>query len=141
MGPDGIRIAGMNYKALIVEFDPPSKAKESLEVLKRAGRVIRWGKDDGETLLLQKINSLISMDVSITPDIPDLRVRHVLKDTVHYYIVFNEGQEHSTFRLITSTKGQRFLIDPQTGRQNTIDSDALLQMQPHELKVLKIANS
>lgn len=141
VGPDGIRIAGMHYKALIVEFDPPSKAKEALQVLEHAGRLIRWGKDDSETLLLQKINSLISLDVSVAPAIPDLRVHHVVKDIVHYYIVFNEGQEHITFRLTTSVEGQRFLLDPQTGRQNAVDSDALLQMQPHELKVLKIANS
>jgi hypothetical protein len=147
VGPDGIRIAGMNYKTLIVEFDPPSKAKEALQVLEHAGRLIRWAKDDSETLLFQKINSLISMDVSVKPATPDLRVRHVVKDIVHYYIVFNEGQEHITFSLTTSVEGQRFLLDPQTGRQNAVDSyavslagDALLQMQPHELKVLKIAN-
>jgi hypothetical protein len=75
------------------------------------------------------------------PAIPDLRVRHIVKDIVHYYIVFNEGQEHITFRLTTSAEGQRFLLDPQTGRQNAVVSDALLQMRPHELKVLKIANS
>ena len=148
VGPDGIRIAGMHYKALIVEFDQPSKAKGALQVLERAGRLIRWGKDDSETLLLQKINSLISVDVSVMPAIPDLRVRHVVKDIVHYYILFNEGQEHITFRLITSAEGQRFLLDPQTGRQNAVDSyavsltgDALLQMRPHELKILKVANS
>jgi len=141
VGPDGIRIAGMYYKALIVEFDLPSKAKEALEVLERAGRLIRWEKTKSETSLLQKIDSLAPVDVRILPATPDLRVRHVVKDTAHYYIVFNEGQEHITFRLTTSAEGQRFLLDPQTGRQNAIDSDALLQMQPHELKVVKIANS
>ena len=141
IGPDGIRIAGMHYKALIVEFDPPPKAKEALQLLEHAGRLIRWAKDDSETLLLQKINSLISTDVSVMPPIPDLRVRHIVNDAVHYYIVFNEGQEHITFSLTTSVEGQRFLLDPQTGRQNAVDSDALLQMLPHELKVLMIANS
>ncbi len=131
----------MHYQALIVEFDPPSRAKEALQVLEHTGRLIRWEKAKTETLLLQKINSLIPMDVRVLPATPDIRVRHVVKDRVHYYIVFNEGQEHITFRLTASAEGRRFLLDPKTGRQNVIDPDMLLKIQPYELKVLKIANS
>jgi hypothetical protein len=140
VGPDGIRIAYMHYKALIVEFDPPAKAKEALKVLEHAGRLIHWVKAESETLLLQKIDSLIPVDVSILPASQDLRVRHIVKDRAHYYIVFNEGQEPITFRLTTLAEGQRFLFNPHTGQQNAVDPDALLQMGPHELRVLKIAN-
>jgi hypothetical protein len=141
VGPDGIRIAGMHYKMLIVEFDPPSQARESLQILERAGRLVRWEKADRATPLLRKIDSLIPADVHVLPAAPDLRVRHVVKDGIHYYILFNEGQGRIEFRLATSAEGRRFLLDPQTGRQNVLDSDALLQMRPHELKVLKIADS
>jgi hypothetical protein len=136
--PDGIHIAGMHYKALIVEFDPPPKARESLQVLENSGRLIRWEKADNKILLLEKINSLIPKDVSFTPAEPDLRVRHLVKDGIHYYIVFNEGQEHIAFKPTASAQGQRYLLDPQTGQQNAVDADMLLQMRPHELKVLKI---
>ena len=139
--PDGIHIAGMHYKALIVEFDPPSKAKEPLQVLENAGRIIRREKATSEILLLQKINSLIPKDISFSPDEPDVRVRHVVKDRIHYYIIFNEGQKHVAFRLTASTQGQRYLLDPQTGQQNAVDADMLLQMRPHDLKVLSIVSS
>jgi len=139
--PDGIHIAGMHYKALIVEFDPPSKAKEALQTLEQAGRLIRWEKSKSEMLLLQKITSLIPKDISFSPAAPDIRVRYVVKDRIHYYIIFNEGQEHVEFRLTASAKGQRYLLDPQTGQQNAVDADMLLQMRPHELKVLSIVSS
>jgi hypothetical protein len=141
VGPDGIHIAGMHYKALIVEFDPPPEAKEALQTLEQAGRLFRWEKADNKTLLLQKIKSFIPKDINFTPAEPDLRVRHVVKDRIHYYIIFNEGQEHISFRLTASAKGQRYLLDPQTGQQNAVDADMLLQMRPHELKVLSIASS
>ncbi len=139
--PDGIHIAGMHYKALIVEFDPPSKAKESLQVLENAGRIIRWEKAKSEMLLLQKINSLIPKDISFSPAEPDLRVRHVVKNRIHYYIIFNEGQKYVAFRLTASNQGQRNLLDPQTGQHKAVDADMLLQMRPYGLKVLSIVSS
>jgi hypothetical protein len=136
--PDGIHIAGMHYKALIVEFDPPTKASKSLKVLEEAGRLIHWEKSKSATLLLKKISRLTPKDTSLEPACPDIRVRHVVKDRHHYYIIFNEGEKHLEFRLATSTKGRRYLLDCQNGQQNAIDADTLLQMRPHELKVIKI---
>ncbi|MHC4559938.1 MAG: glycosyl hydrolase [Planctomycetota bacterium] len=139
--PDGIHIAGMHYKALIVEFDPPPKAKESLKVLENVGRLIRWEKTKSEILLLQKINSLIPKDISFSPADPDIRVRHIAKDRIHYYIIFNEGQKHVAFRLTVSAQGQRYLLDPQTGQQNSFHQNTSLHLKPHELKVLKIVST
>jgi hypothetical protein len=136
--PDGFHIAGMNYKALIVGFDPPKKASKSLKVLEEAGRLIHWEKSKSEMLLLKKINSLMRKDISFTPFCPDLRVRHVVKDRLHYYIIFNEGEKHLELKVTTSAQGQRFLLDCQNGQQNDIDTDTLLRMRPHELKVIKI---
>jgi hypothetical protein len=136
---DGIHIADMHYKALIVEFDPPAKAKEALQVLDRAGRLIRWDKADGDTSLLAKVDELIAADVRVTPVTPEVRVRHVVKERVDYYILFNEGQEHVELKLKTSVEGRRFVLDPETGGQNEVGPGAVMKMRPHELKVLKIA--
>ncbi|MCP4613491.1 MAG: hypothetical protein GY845_32770 [Planctomycetes bacterium] len=136
--PDGIHIAGMHYKALVVEFDPPLEAKEAMQTLEQSGRLIHWEKSKSETLLLNKINSLISKDINFSPVEPDLRVRHVVKDRTHYYITFNEGQKNLKFRVATSAKGRRYLLDPRTGQQRAVGPDMLLQMRPHELTVLKI---
>ncbi len=138
---DGIHIAGMHYKALIAEVDPPAKAKESLGVLERAGRLIRWDKADGDAALLAKINKAVPAEVEVSPATPDVRLRHVIKDRINYYILFNEGQQHLELKLKTSVEGQRFLLDPETGGQSDIAPDAAIKMQPHELKVLRIVGS
>jgi hypothetical protein len=133
---DGIHIAGMHYKAMILEFDPPSKAKKTIQTLEEAGRIIRWNKNRAS--LLKKIDSLIPLDVDIFPKMWDVRVRHVIKEGMHFFIVFNEGQKNIMFRLRTLTEGRRFEINPETGRQIENDPHGLLQMQPHELKIFRI---
>lgn len=138
---DGIHIAGMHYKALVVEFDPPAKVKESLVGLERAGRLIRWDKADGDAPLLAKIDKQIPPDVQVLPATPDVRIRHVVKDRVDYYIVFNEGEQSIEFRLRTLADGRRFVLDPETGHQSLVEPEAAMHMQPHELKVLKVAAS
>jgi hypothetical protein len=136
---DGIHIAGMHYQALIVEFDPPAKAREALQILEKAGRLIRWEKSKSKAPLLGKIDRLIPVDVSVLPKMWDLRVRHVVKNGTHYYIVFNEGQKDIAFKLRTLAEGRRFSLDPETGNQIQTDPHGLLQMQPHELKIFRIA--
>ncbi len=138
---DGIHIAGMHYKALIVQFDPPAKAKDALGVLERAGRLIRWDKADGDTALFAKIEKIVPAEVELSPATPDVRLRHVVKEAADYYILFNEGEQAVEFRLKTSVAGQRFLLNPESGSQSDIGADAAIKMQPHELKVLKIVGS
>ncbi|HUV67862.1 MAG TPA: glycosyl hydrolase, partial [Sedimentisphaerales bacterium] len=138
---DGIHIAGMHYKALIVQCEPPAKAKEALGVLERAGRLIRWDKADGDTSLLTKIGKTIPAEVELSPATHDVRLRHVVKEGIDYYILFNEGRQHVEFKLKTSVGGQRFMLDPETGSQSDIDVDAAIKMQPHELKVLRIVGA
>ncbi len=141
VSPDGIHIEGMHYKALIAEFEPPEKAKEASQILENAKRLIHWEQADDKTLLLKKINDLIPQDISFLPASSDIRVRHVVKDRIHFYIIFNEGQENLELRLSTLAQGQRYLLDPQTGQQNEVNFDMLLQMRPYELKVLRIVSS
>lgn len=146
VGTDGIKIAGMHYKALICEFDAPTKARAALQVLDRAGRLIRWNAEDGDSLplrgeLLQHIDRLIPADVRVAPPTPALRTRHIIKEKSHYYILFNEGQERITFELATSVMGKWFLLDPQTGKKDALNPDRLVELRPHELQVLMIADS
>jgi len=138
---DGIHIAGMHYKAMIIQFDPPAKAKKALGMLERAGRLIRWDKTDGDAALLARINKAVPAEVGVSPATPDVRLRHVVKDGIDYYILFNEGQAHIELKLKISVEGQRFLLDPETGGQSNIAPDAAIKMQPHELKMLRIAGS
>jgi len=134
---DGIHIAQMHYKALILEFDPPPKAKKAMQILDKAGRLIRWKKGQNKTLL-QRIDELIAVDVSVIPNTWDLRIRHIVKHGTHYYIAFNEGQKARAFKMRTLAEGRRFVLDPETGHQIETDPHGLLQMRPRELKIFRI---
>ena len=46
---------------------------------------------------------------------PNLRVRHVRKGGVDYYLLFNEGAGDLECRLDLSAKGRRILLDPMSG--------------------------
>jgi hypothetical protein len=136
---DGIRIGEMHYRALIIEVEPPEKAKPALEVLEKAGRIIRWNDRTENSELRQQIDRLVPVDVRVYPAKEDLRVRHVFKNGADYYIVFNEGQIDLEVELETSIKGRRLLLDSQTGRQQILAPDAPLLLKKHELRVLMIA--
>jgi hypothetical protein len=128
----------MHYRALIIEVEPPEKAKPALDVLDKAGRLIRWNSEMEDSKLLQQIERLVPVDVRVTPASPDIRVRHVFKNEVDYYIVFNEGENKLEVELETSVKGKRLLLDPQNTRQQIIEHGAPLLFEPHELQVLMV---
>lgn len=136
---DGIRIAGMHYRALIVEDEPLEKAKPALETLDKAGRVIRWKEGMSDSDLLRGINRLTQPDVRVRPEAPGLRVRHVVKHGSDYYILFNEGEEDLNVQLQLSVDGRRFLLDPKTGERQASERDAPVQLARHALKVFMIA--
>lgn len=136
---DGIRIAGMHYRALIIEVEPPEKAKPALDILDKAGRVIRWNDRMEDSKLLRQIDKLLPADVRVQPASPDIRVRHVFKNGADYYIVFNEGENALEVKLETSVKGRCLLLDPLTGRQRIPAPEAPLLLKPHELHVIMVA--
>ncbi len=134
----GIQIAGMHYRALIIEAEPPEKAKPALDLLDKAGRLIRWNDEMEDSELLRRIDRLVPVDVRVRPAKHDLRVRHVFKNGADYYIVFNEGESNLEVELETSVKGRHFLLDPQTSRHQILAPEEPLHLKPHELQVLMV---
>ena len=138
MNEKGIQIAGMHYRALIIEAEPPEKAKPALDLLDKAGRLIRWNDEMEDSELLRRIDRLVPVDVRVRPAKHDLRVRHVFKNGADYYIVFNEGESNLEVELETSVKGRHFLLDPQTSRHQILAPEEPLHLKPHELQVLMV---
>jgi hypothetical protein len=138
---EGVRIAGMHYRALIVEDEPPAKAESALQILDNAGRLIRWNRDIGDAELVRQIDRLVPVDVRVWPAAPDLRVRHVIKHGIDCYLLFNEGDEDFSVDLDLSAKGGRFLLDPQTGEGHKLHDSRTLPFARHEIKVLMTAVS
>ncbi len=139
--PDGIRLANMLYRALIVEDEPPTQAKSALEILDNAGRLIRWTNAMSDSELVGHIDKLVPVDVRVSPETPDLRVRHVIKHGIDCYILFNEGQQSMRTHLDLSVEGRRFLVDARTGRRQESERDMAIELSRHEMNVLVVGHS
>ncbi|MCU0913856.1 MAG: hypothetical protein MUC88_04730 [Planctomycetes bacterium] len=135
---DGIRLAGMHYRALILEELPPQKAQLAVQTLAKAGRVIRWHEKMAEAELIQQVDKLIAPDVRVEPAAPDLRVRHVRKGGTDYYLLFNEGASALEIRLDLWARGRRVLLHPVGGQAESVPADGPLHLAGHSLDVLAV---
>jgi hypothetical protein len=135
---DGVHLAGMHYRVLILEEEPPEKAKTAIDVLAGAGRIIRWEESMSKASLLARIDGLIDTDVRVSPPTPDLRVRHVRKAGTDYYMLFNEGAEDIDFRVELAQSGPRTLLDPTTGGMRALTGGDPIPLAGHALRVLAV---
>ena len=135
---DGIHLAGMHYRALILDEDPPEQALPAIETLKQDGRIIRWDENTSAAQLVAAIDKLVPVDVQAAPEAPDLRVRHVRKAGKDYYLLFNEGQQDIEVSLKLAARGRRTLLDPVTAAQQTVTADQPVPLARHDLRVLLV---
>ncbi len=94
-----------------------------------------------DSQFVRQIDRLVPVDVRVSPMTPELRVRHVVKDGIDCYILFNEGQKDINVHLNLSAKGQRFLLDTQTAKRHALDTDRTVQIARHEVKILMVDKS
>jgi hypothetical protein len=135
---EGIMLAGMHYKALILSVAPPAQAQAALNKLDQAGRLINWGEHDSEDDLLSALNQLVSKDVRISPANRDIRARHVIKGGVHFYILFNEGEKDATVRIQLGVTGRRILMNAATGETKAVANDAPLALAAHQVEIIAV---
>ena len=55
---------------------------------------------------------------------PDLRYRHVTKDGVHYYMLWNEGTAPLQTQTTVATLGSAWWVDPYAGTETQIITPA-----------------
>jgi hypothetical protein len=149
---DGIRIAGMHYRALIVEGGTriPAQARPALETLCRAGRVIAWG--DAEDLpdgvvtahtpqeLVAAIDVLCPVDLSISLPSEDVRYRHVVVDGEHLYILCNEGMAAVSGDVHVAAQGATSWVVPWNGEETPIGGAPSVTLAPYTTKILRVTS-
>ncbi len=134
---DGIHVAGMTYRALIVDRDLDERSKRVLASC--PGRIIRYdaGMEDAE--LVRQVAAIIpAADITVSPSTPALRVRHVRKGGFHWYMLFNECAETQRVEITFSAKGARLLVDAATGTVGEVAHDQPIPLAGYELKVFAI---
>jgi hypothetical protein len=138
---EGIHLAGMHYRALILEEDPPAQAKSAIDALAKAGRIIRWSESMTAAELVSQIDKLVPPDVQVTPESPNLRVRHVRKGDADCYLLFNEAAGELECRLALSLKGRCVLLDPVSGCGQAVSDDSPLRLAGHAMQVLTVGKA
>jgi len=150
----GIHIAGMDYSVMVIDSisSITTKAKPLLKKLARSGRLIicdhpGYASMFKGAIVYKTANELIiSIDKIVSPDLDlitpseNIRYRHVVKGTNHYYILFNEGAEKTEIRFITREKGDSRIFDPVTMKNMKISGSEMVSFKPHEMKILLINN-
>ena len=135
---DGIVVGSMCYRGLIVESDVPIPATSATKRLEEDGRIIRWREGEGEEPLLAAIGKLLEKDVRLEPACPGVRVRHVVKDGVHCYLLFNEGTEDISADIELSEKGRLLVIDQESGESGPCLSESRIHLSAFEMKLVII---
>jgi hypothetical protein len=133
IGPDGVSLAGMHYDVLVIDDD---LATPDLTVL--GDRLLRWDDFSTDAERLSLIDALVVRDVTVRPAAPGLRVRHVVKDGTHYYLLFNEGSDDFTGEVRFAADGKRHLLDPMYPDEQTAMPDSDLSLPGYAFRVVAV---
>ena len=135
---EGITISGMHYRVLIIEDEPDVRACPALEILDRAGGIIRYSQDMADAELIGRIDRFILPDIRIAQDVPGLRVRHVVKAGWHYFMLFNETSTCVEITIELPVKDSAVLYDPWTGESSEMPADRHLTLSGHSFQVIVV---
>lgn len=124
---DNIEISGQRYRALIIDSEIAADLPPLLDRL-----TVRWSDDEAASLAA--LLEAASPDLRVAPDCPGLRVRHLRKVGLDWYLLFNETAAAIDATVETGAFGARRLIDPYTNAVTTFDGR--LALAGHDLRVL-----
>jgi hypothetical protein len=148
----GVHIAGMNYKAVILDGlnTMPENVIPVLKKLSESGRLIIWKDSPFESEfpdavivnkpknLVAAVDKLVEPDVKLVPSTKNIRYRHVIKEGVHYYILFNEEDSEVLANISVSAKGKQWWLDEFTAESKEVKKGKPVVFKPHELKILMV---
>jgi hypothetical protein len=150
----GVHIAGMTYKAVIIDTLAyiPEKAKPVLRKLAKTKHLIVH--DDSKITpylkgalmyktsddLINALNKITTPELVLRVPSPGIRYRQVIKGGVQFYMLFNEeSAEVKTGYQLTAT-GYRQWINPFTMETSVAKEGESVTFKPHEMKILMISN-
>jgi hypothetical protein len=148
----GVHIAGMNYKAVILDGlkNLPKEIIPALQKLEANKQLIIFGESTF-TLVFPKatmaknqeelkiaVNKLVKPDLLLNPSSENIRYRHVVKNGIHYYILFNEEETAVRTEVKIPVNGKQYWLDEFSGEAWKVQKDKPVDFEPHELKILMI---
>ncbi|MEQ8674872.1 MAG: hypothetical protein RIC84_16765 [Aggregatilineales bacterium] len=135
---DEIHIAGQHYPILIVDSDLHQEAQSWLDTHSSSVNIVYWTEEAGACI--EKARQLLprQQGLRIETDSNGLRVRHVQKAGLDWYILFNEASAPCEVTISNYGNGEIIMLDPYS--ESTPFTGNKLQLEGHECRVL-IADS
>jgi hypothetical protein len=163
---NGVHIGGMTYKAVIVDTLSfiPDKAMPVLKKIARnkhlivradskitpyaRGALIYKTSSD----LINAVNKRTIPDIFLDPSSESIRLRHVEKDGIGYYLLFNEEAEQVITGIRHQASGDRqetvgslqlansYWINPFTLKTTAFKKDEVVSFLPYEMKIMLVTN-
>jgi hypothetical protein len=134
----GIHIAGMDYSVLIIEPEFQIGDPATAQKLRQSGRLFEFGSDDPAGLIAY-LDRMAPPEVQLDSPCPGLRVRHVQKNGMDLFILFNELTTPSEIFLSLSIPGPAWIMDPVTARLDLWDRKSPLRLASGEWKTVAIS--
>jgi len=148
----GVHLSGMNYSAVILDGlkTIPANVMPALHQLEESGRLIVYADSPfasafpkailakNPKALLTAIEKLVKPDLGLNPHSENIRYRHVIKEGIHYYLLFNEEATPVTTKVQVPLKGQQYWLDAKSATAIKAAKGEPVAFQPHELKILMV---
>lgn len=149
---DGVHLGEMNYKAVILDGlnNLPEKVTPALHQLEENGRLIIYEDSPFASLfpkailaknpkaLLIAMENLAEPDLTLNPRSDNIRYRHVIKDAIHYYFLFNEEETSVATEVKVSVIGNQYWLDEFNAEAKKVQKGETVKFEPHELKILMV---
>ena len=132
----GIGIAGMHYTALILDQPPHPSTGPALALLEKSGRLIRHAPAAPAGELVARLDALVSPDVTVHPPASALRIRHIRKDRMDCWLLFNERKESLETNVHLAGADSLLRVDPATGERAEFVNGGALVLAGYELTLL-----
>jgi hypothetical protein len=149
---DGVHLGGMNYSTVILDglSNLPDKVIPVLHQLEENGRLIIYEDSPFASVfpkailaenpkdLMTAVEKRIQPDLLLNPSSVNIRYRHVLKEGIHYYLIFNEEETSVTTKVKIPLKGKQYWLDEINASAKPVQPDKPVEFEPHELKILMV---
>ena len=150
--PNGVHIASMNYNAVVLDGlrTIQDRIIPALKHLAEDGRLIIY-KDSPfisafpkaivaqtPAELITATENLIQPDLTLLPATENIRYRHIIKNNIHYYILFNEEETSVSTTIDIPVNGKQWWLDEFTAEATNAQKNELISFRPHELKILMV---
>jgi hypothetical protein len=148
----GVHIAGMHYKAIILDGlkNLPKEVIPALRKLEANKQLIIFGESpftqvfpkaimaNNQEELKAAVGRLVKPDLQLNPSTENIRYRHVVKDGIHYYLLFNEENTSVTTEVTVPVEGDMYWLDEYSGEAREVQKGKVVDFEAFEMRILMI---